>query len=740
MTLEPMKSALSIGNVEHTSLALPSGHQCRSAQQRVLEQVQTIRRIRSRTSSSGRTGSTSLSPTSPLYDSIVVEALKSQANTSNGGLFFGNGFSQALIQEKNGNRRSVHNTKGSSVKRSTASTYQSKSYAPAGQPNTSRSDSDLMWQRSATQRSAPPQRMLSTRGTAKTKRATARFVTSAAPPTAAAVGAQPRQQQQQQQPPPYPVNGTGGPSRQHSQFVSSLVNLTKTAQRSPVSESVPKSREDSGLNGNSGLADITMKEAVEYLSSDDETYQHCGASFIQHNTFIDDKAKEEVLKLNGVPPLVGLLRSSSSRVSETASAALRNLSFKSNGNKEEVQRSGGIAAAAAALRDTDSVEIQKHLTGLLWNLSSADGLKPELLKSALPVLMESAILPYTTGPDRTGRNSRDPEVFFNATGCLRNLSSTKQSNRQALRKCRGLVDSLVGYVQTCVEAGTPDDKSVENCVCILHNLTFQLEAEVPVLFSRITLLAKAANTGLGQADAGPIGCFSPQSKAAAHEQHFDFPVVEDPQPSGAGLLIHSTTLQSYLSLLETSEREETQEACCGALQNLTTHDSIVSSVMSQTIVQKLNGLQVICPLLKSKKVNMQRNIVGLVGNLTKNPNLHNAMARKALPELLGILSAGTKEGNESDDTLAMACQTSNCLLMKEPEMGKPLINKKLINSLKDLSQNGYLPKSSKAAALLLFNMWSEKDVQNLLKKQGMNKSSFVNDITTAAHRSMQVVD
>ncbi|TNN76418.1 Plakophilin-1 [Liparis tanakae] len=753
MTLEPMKSALSIGNVAHTSLALPSGHQCRSGQQRVLEQVQTIRRIRSRTSSSGRTGSTSLSPTfldvmtqsgsnytsdtmetrlwlqrlarnAPSYDSIFAEALKSQ-NTSNGSLFFGNGFSQALIQEKNGNRHSVHNMKGSSVKRSAASTYQSKSYASVGsaaapgQPNTSRSDSDLMWHRPVPQRSAPPQRMPSTRGTTtrtttRTKRATARFVTCAPPPT---VGAQPRQ------PPPYPVNGGGGPSRPHSQFVSSQVNLTRTTPR---------------LNGNSGLADITMKEAVEFLSSDDETYQHCGASFIQHNTFVDDKAKEEVLKLSGVPPLVALLRSSSSRVSETASAALRNLSFKSNHSKEEVQRAGGIAAAAAALRDTDSVEIQKQLTGLLWNLSSADGLKPDLLKSALPVLMESAILPYTTGPDRTDGSSRDPEVFFNATG---NLSSTKQSNRQALRKCRGLVDSLVGYVQNCVEAGTPDDKSVENCVCILHNLTFQLEAEVPVLFSRITLLAKAANTSLGPADAGPIGCFSQQSKAAAaHEQHFDFPVVEDPQPSGAGLLIHSTTLQSYLSLLETSEREETQEACCGALQNLTTHDSIVSSVMSQTIVQKLNGLQVICPLLKSKKVNMQRNTVGLVGNLTKNPNLHNAMARKALPELLGILSAGTKEGNESDDTLAMACQTSNCLLMKEPEMAKPLINKTLINSLKDLSQNGYLPKSSKAAALLLFNMWSEKDVQNLLKKQGMNKSSFVNDITTAAHRSMQVVD
>ena len=72
--------------------------------------------------------------------------------------------------------------------------------------------------------------------------------------------------------------------------------------------------------------------------------------------------------------------------------------------------------------------------------------------------------------------------------------------------------------------------------------------------------------------------------------------------------------------------------------------------------------------------------VGLVWFVTK--------ARKALPELLGILSSGTKEGNESDDTLAMACQTSNHLLMKEPDFGKHLLNHSLINSLKDLSQNG----------------------------------------------------
>lgn len=57
--------------------------------------------------------------------------------------------------------------------------------------------------------------------------------------------------------------------------------------------------------------------------------------------------------------------------------------------------------------------------GLLWNLSSADSLKPDLLKTALPVLMERVVLPYTAESTSTKGDSRDPEVFYHATGFLR---------------------------------------------------------------------------------------------------------------------------------------------------------------------------------------------------------------------------------------------------------------------------------------------------------------------------------
>lgn len=60
--------------------------------------------------------------------------------------------------------------------------------------------------------------------------------------------------------------------------------------------------------------------------------------------------------------------------------------------------------------------------GLLWNLSSTDELKEALISDALPVLADRVIIPFSGWGDGNSNLSRemvDPEVFFNATGCLR---------------------------------------------------------------------------------------------------------------------------------------------------------------------------------------------------------------------------------------------------------------------------------------------------------------------------------
>lgn len=90
-------------------------------------------------------------------------------------------------------------------------------------------------------------------------------------------------------------------------------------------------------------------------------------------------------------------------------------------------------------------------------------------------------------------------------------------------------------------------------------------------------------------------------------------------------------------------------------------------------------------MFQSRKSKFHKHLLEL--NSQRDPFSFFIKARKGLPEVLKILSAGTMEGNESDDTLALACQAANRVIVGEPEMTKQLLNKSVINSLNELSQN-----------------------------------------------------
>ncbi|KAK2086237.1 protein kinase pkp1, partial [Saguinus oedipus] len=253
---------------------------------------------------------------------------------------------------------------------------------------------------------------------------------------------------------------------------------------------------------------LTIPKAVQYLSSQDEKFQAIGAYYIQHTCFQDESAKQQVYQLGGICKLVDLLRSPNQNVQQAAAGALRNLVFRSTTNKLETRRQNGIREAVSLLRRTGNTEIQKQLTGLLWNLSSTDELKEELIADALPVLADRVIIPFSgwcNGNSNVSREVVDPEVFFNATGCLRNLSSA-DAGRQTMRNYSGLIDSLMAYVQNCVAASRCDDKSVENCMCVLHNLSYRLDAEVPTRYRQLEYNARNTYT-----EKSSTGCFSNKS-------------------------------------------------------------------------------------------------------------------------------------------------------------------------------------------------------------------------------------
>ncbi|XP_061835793.1 plakophilin-1 isoform X2 [Nerophis lumbriciformis] len=694
---EPLRSAMTAGRVEDTSLAVPSDTRLHSGAHRVLDQVQTIKRSKSKHGKNGTPASPTLPPLSPLGEFGMFQFLPSKVNGT---------FGRSQSTKTTGFSKALHAQKTRSL---SAKSLGRKNYSTSGG-----------WEQQINVSNWPQ---------VPTELKPSRSDPALAPGVITRAKGQ-NVQSQVKRHSTYSINNGYHTASGQQRAVGQPSGPSQAIKMSNVEQKAAAVIAPS-------TSDLTIKEAVEFLSNPEEKFQLCGASMIQHSSFKEDRAKQEVLQLGGIPHLVTLLRSPNPAVSQAAAGALRNLVFKNPSNKQQVQSCGGIAKALQLLKETDCSETQKQITGLLWNLSSADELKGELIGTALPALTENVVVPFTCWSDDSATNNIHPEVFYNTTGCLRNLSSAQLRERTAMRNCRGLIDSLMSYLQTCVDEDNPDDKSVENCACILHNLTYKLETESPKCFAKYIPRTDSQSGKKNQS----VGCFSPKSSKA--QQQFTFDALQgktDEVPKGAELLCHPKALRTYLSLLSTSQKDATLEACSGALQNLTASKELGSSGVGQILVQKLEALSHITPLLKSPNQSLQKAAVSLLGNMCRGSNLHTSMAKQVLPELAGLLSAGPQELGNSDETVATACNTVRNLVMADPEASKKFIDNNLVTTLADISENASFPKGSKAASVFLYHLWNDKNLQNILKKLGMSKSLFINENTTTAYRSVQIIE
>ncbi|XP_077580535.1 plakophilin-1 [Stigmatopora nigra] len=689
MLAEPLHSAVTTGRTDDTSLALPSDASLHTGTHRVLDQVQTIKRSKSK---HGKNGAP-ISPTSPPHDEFgTFQFFPSKASGP---------FGRSSSTKSTTYNRVQYAQKSRSLStKSLGTRYQSHSggkepiFTWPDEIKASRSDPAL--------------------GPASIRRAKGQTA-----------------QNQVKRVSTYSMSNGVHTTTGKQRFLEEPPDQIDGVKTSKIEQ-------QSTINNIHSVSDLTIKEAVKFLSHPEEKFQQCGATVIQQVTFKEDHAKQEVFQLGGIPHLVNLLRSTNTAVSQAAAGALRNLVFKNQRNKLQVQHCGGIAKALQLLKETDCSETQKQITGLLWNLSSVQELRGELIATALPTLTENVVVPFTRWSDDSVLNNTNPEVFYNTTGCLRNLSDATLRERAAMRDCRGLIDSLMCYLQSCVADDNPDDKSVENCACILHNLTYQLESESPKCFADF-IPSTESQSGR---KSPTVGCFSPKSSKV--QQQFSFEsfqgMLDDSDPKGAKWLCHPKALQTYLSLLGSSQNDTTKEACCGALQNLTANKHAGSNAISQILVQKLGALEHITPLLKSKEQGLQKPAVALLANIGRCNGGQASMARQVLPELTSLLSAGPRELGNSDESIAAACNTVRNLIMADTETNKKFIDSKLVSSLTTLSGSSAFPKGGKAASVLLFHLWNDKNLQNVLKKLGKRKSLFINDSTTAAYRSVQIIE
>ncbi|XP_036374923.1 catenin delta-2-like isoform X1 [Megalops cyprinoides] len=508
-----------------------------------------------------------------------------------------------------------------------------------------------------------------------------------------------------------------------------------------------------------GWRDPELPEVIQMLQHQFPSVQSNAAAYLQHLCFGDNKIKAEIRRQGGIQLLVDLLDHRMAEVHRSACGALRNLVYgKANDdNKIALKNCGGIPALVRLLRKTSDVEIRELLTGVLWNLSSCDALKMPIIQDALAVLTNTVIIPHSgweASPHREDRklHLHSSQVLRNATGCLRNVSSAGEEARRRMRECEGLTDALLYVIQTALGSSEIDSKTIENCVCILRNLSYRLAAETSQGQQMGTdeldgLLCGDANSKDGESS----GCWGKKKKKKKAQDQWDgvgpLPESADP-PKGIQMLWHPSIVKPYLTLLSECSNPDTLEGAAGALQNLAA-GSWKWSVYIRAAVRKEKGLPILVELLRIDNDRVVCAVATALRNMALDVRNKELIGKYAMRDLVhrlpgtnnnnssggnaGATTNGTTSKAMSDDTVTAICCALHEVITKNMENTKALRDAGGIEKLIGIARSKgdkHSAKVVKAASQVLSSMWQYRDLRSLYKKDGYSQYHFVGSAST----------
>nr|XP_033785728.1 catenin delta-2 isoform X6 [Geotrypetes seraphini] len=515
-----------------------------------------------------------------------------------------------------------------------------------------------------------------------------------------------------------------------------------TLARSPSIDSIQKDPREFGWR------DPELPEVIQMLQHQFPSVQSNAAAYLQHLCFGDNKIKGEIRRQGGIQLLVDLLDHRMTEVHRSACGALRNLVYgKANDdNKIALKNCGGIPALVRLLRKTTDLEIRELVTGVLWNLSSCDALKMPIIQDALAVLTNSVIIPHSGWENSPLQDDRkiqlhSSQVLRNATGCLRNVSSAGEEARRRMRECDGLTDALLYVIQSALGSSEIDSKTVENCVCILRNLSYRLAAET----SQGQQMGTDELDGLLCGDANgkdteSSGCWGKKKKKKKSQDQWDgvgpLPDCTDP-PKGIQMLWHPSIVKPYLTLLSECSNPDTLEGAAGALQNLAA-GSWKWSVYIRAAVRKEKGLPILVELLRIDNDRVVCAVATALRNMALDVRNKELIGKYAMRDLVHRLPGGNNSNNSaskamSDDTVTAICCTLHEVITKNMENAKALRDAGGIEKLVGISKSKgdkHSPKVVKAASQVLNSMWQYRDLRSLYKKDGWSQYHFVASSST----------
>uniref|UniRef100_A0A8C1MXM4 ARVCF delta catenin family member a n=1 Tax=Cyprinus carpio TaxID=7962 RepID=A0A8C1MXM4_CYPCA len=483
--------------------------------------------------------------------------------------------------------------------------------------------------------------------------------------------------------------------------------------------------------------DPNLREVISMLSHPMDPVKSNAAAYLQHLCYENDTVKQDVRQLRGIPVLVGLLDHPKAEVHRKACGALRNISFgRDNFNKVAIKNSDGIPALLRLLRRTDDVEVRELVTGTLWNLSSHEPLKMIVINHGLQTLTDEIIIPHSglrgdpNDPARPGAPEWNT-VFKNTSGCLRNVSSDGADARQRLRECDALVDALLPALYSAVAKRDINNKSVENCVCILRNLSYHVHKEVPGAekfhIQAANHSAKPGGHHKKKDESERFGGITSKGKRhGVGEKSGGVDLSRRSLPmKGLELLYQPEVVRLYLSLLKLSQNHNTLEAAAGALQNLSAGHWAWSNYIRAT-VRKEKGLPVLVELLHSDADKVVRAIAIALRNLAIDHKNKDLIGSYAMRDLVSNLPCGQQRPakNLEGDTVVAVLNTILEIVSENLENARFLIQGQGVQKLVSINRTSQSVRETKAASHILQMVWAYKDLRHMLCKAGWNKTHF----------------
>ncbi|KAL0810095.1 hypothetical protein ABMA28_010903 [Loxostege sticticalis] len=518
-------------------------------------------------------------------------------------------------------------------------------------------------------------------------------------------------------------------------------------------------REDGG-----GLQwrDPNLPEVIGFLNSPSDVVKANAAAYLQHLTYMDDPNKQKTRSLGGIPPLVRLVSHENPEVCRNACGALRNLSYgrQNDENKRAIRDAGGIPALMALLCRATDIEVKELVTGVIWNMSSCEDLKQSIIDDAAQVIVNKVIIPHSGWHPTNPGDTYWSTVFRNASGVLRNASSAGEYARRRLRCLAGLPEALLHTVRAAVRANAIGTKIVENCVCVLRNLSYRCqEIEDPLYDTRAPPTQSSGQARI-QASASKgenLGCFggSKKKKEGSSSSNSTSPLGKsepDSQPlgdtssntqlgysvpKGTEMLWSPEVVPLYMALLQTCSNPETLEAAAGALQNLAAC-YWQPSIDIRAAVRKEKGLPILVELLRMEVDRVVCAVATALRNLAIDQRNKELIGKYAMRDLVQKLPSGNHQHDQgtSDDTIAAVLATLNEVIKKSGEFSRSLLDAGGVDRLLNLTKqrHRHTPRVLKFAGQVLMTMWSHAELREVYRKHGWREADFLTPARAAQPR------